>query len=134
MLSCFRPARCAGVCARQRGVMLFELMLVAAVALLVAVWAGQAMSRRINDAAAQQAATWMLGVRHAVHAYLEHYGESLRSAVSTSDLHVYGYPDWRAPRRAELKTDGLLSDGFPEQVRPGGGVHVRVFRDGDCPG
>lgn len=118
----------------QRGFVLFELLLSAAVALLIMVWAGQTILHRVNDASAQQSARWMLMVRSSVHSYLEQHGDRMRLAVSPADLLTLGYQDWTAPSLAELKADGLLAAGFPERVRPIDGVQVHVRRQGDCPG
>lgn len=118
----------------QQGFVLFELLLGAAVALLIVVWAGQALSNRVSDASAQQSARWMLIVRNAVHNYLEHHGEHMRLAVAQADLMANGYQDWSAPTLAELRNDGLLAAGFPDRVRPVGGIRIRIIREGGCPG
>lgn len=118
----------------QQGFVLFELLLGAAIALLIAVWASQALFNRINDAGAQQTARWMLMIRNGVHSYLENHSDRLRQAVVPTDLHAQGYQDWSAPELSELKADGLLAAGFPERMRPIEGVRVRVLREGTCPG
>jgi len=119
---------------RQSGFALFEVLLAAAVALLVAIWASHAIANRVNDAVARQGAQWMLMVRGAVHAYLQDYVEALRHADSPGDLLLHGFQNWSAPTLAELKAAGLLDTGFPEYVRPLMGATIRVLRDGDCPG
>lgn len=118
----------------QRGFVLFEMLLGAVVALLIAVWAGQAVVNRVNDAGAQQTARWMLMIRDGVHAYLVTHGVQLRHAVVPADLQAQGYQDWTAPRLSELKENGLLSAGFPERMRLIEGVRVNVSREGECPG
>lgn len=119
---------------RQKGFALIELVLAAALALVIAIWGAQALSHRINDAGAQHHARWMLMVRHAVLAYLEREGERLRQAVLASDLLTQGYHDWASPQLHELKTAGLLTTGFPEHMRPLDGVRIRILREGECPG
>lgn len=118
----------------QKGFALIELLFAAGVALLIVIWGTQALVNRINDAGAQHHARWMLMVRQAVLAYLEQEGERLRQAVATSDLLAQGYQDWASPQLPELKSAGLMADGFPERVRPLDGVRIRVLREGNCPG
>ena len=118
----------------QQGFVLFEMLLGAIAAVLIAVWASQAVINRVNDAGAQQTARWMLMIRDGVHAYLETHGVQLRHAVVPADLQAQGYQDWTAPRLSELKANGLLAAGFPERMRLIEGVHVTVSREGACPG
>lgn len=118
----------------QQGFVFFELLLSAAIALLIAVWAGQAMFNRINDAGAQQSARWMLMIRNGMHAYLDDHGDLLRHAVLPTDLQAQGYQDWAEPRISELKADGLLAAGFPESMRVVDGARIHVLREGECPG
>lgn len=118
----------------QRGFALLELVLAAAVAMLIAVWASQALFNRLSDAGAQHSARWMLMVRAAVSAYIEQYGDSLRQAVAPGDLSVQGFQDWAAPALHELKAAGLLAKGFPEHERLVAGVRVQLMRKGVCPG
>src|SRR5690625_4602046 len=95
----------------QRGFALVELLLAAAVALLLAIWGAQTVSHRIADASAQHHARWMLMIRHAVLTYLEQEGERLRQAAAATDLLSQGYQDWASPTLAELKAAGLLAQG-----------------------
>lgn len=118
----------------QRGFALFELLLAAAVALLIAAWAAQALFNRVSDAGAQQSARWMLMVRGGVHSYLVAHAEQLRWAAGPLDLAEQGYQDWTAPQLSELKSGGLLDTGFPERMRPVDSIGVRVWREGACPG
>lgn len=118
----------------QRGFALLELVIAAALTLMLTVWATQALLNRIQDATAQSAANWMLAVRHGVQSYLEQHGNSLRQAGAPADLLVHGYQNWAAPQIAELKKDGQLTAGFPEQMRPVGAVRILILRDGVCPG
>lgn len=118
----------------QSGFALFELLLSAAVMLLIAVWSSQALINRINDAEAQNIASWMLTVRQGIQTYLEQYGDVMRRAQTPADMVTQGYQDWMAPTLSELKSDGLLSSGFPDRIQNIEGVHIQVMRDGDCPG
>lgn len=119
---------------RQRGFALLELVIAAGLALLIVIWGAQALVNRINDTTAQHSARWMLMVRTAVQGFLEQEGEQLRQAVDPSDLLSQGYRDWTSPQLAEFKAAGLLAAGFPESIRPLGGVRIRIVRDGECPG
>lgn len=118
----------------QRGFALLELVIAAALTVLVTVWTSQALLNRINDATAQSTASWMLAIRHGVQSYLEQHGASLRQAVAPADLLAQGYQNWATPQITELKTDGQLASGFPEQIRPVGTVQILILRDGVCPG
>lgn len=118
----------------QKGFALIELLFAAGVALLIVIWGAQALSHRINDASAQSHARWMLSVRQAVLAYLEHEADRLRQAIAPSDLLAQGFQDWSSPTVAELKAAGLASGALPERLRPLEGVRIRVIREGDCPG
>ncbi len=117
----------------QRGYLLLELLAAMLLATLLAVWAVDAMVGRINDAAAQASAAWMLSLRDASRHYLERHGEALKSAVHAADLLDKGYADWSAPALAELRADGLLPAGFPGRAALAG-ARVRVFRSAACPG
>lgn len=118
----------------QRGFALLELVIAAALTLLITVWATQMLLNRINDATAQSAASWMLAVKHGVQSFLEQHGASLRQAVAPADLLPHGYQNWTAPQIAEIKADGHLAPGFPEKMRSVGGVRILISRDGVCPG
>ena len=118
----------------QRGFALLEMLIAAALALLVAVWASQTLVHRISDAGAHSAANWMFATKDAVRAYLVRHGAQLRHATSSTDLLLHGYSNWAAPQIAELKQDGLLATGFPESMRNVGGLRISILRDGECPG
>lgn len=118
---------------RQRGFVLIELMVGAILATLLAVWAGQALVNRIQDAAAQGVASWMQGVRHGVAAYLERYGTELKRHGDSHAGLLPGYQDWTRPTLAELKADGLLHSGFSESIRPVGTARIHVLRAASCP-
>lgn len=118
----------------QRGFALIELVLAAGVALLIMIWGAQTLSNRINDASAQSHARWMLMVRQAVLAYLDHQGPRLKHAVAPTDLLAQGFQDWTSPKLSELKVAGLVFEGLTERLRPLEGVRIRVMREGSCPG
>jgi prepilin-type N-terminal cleavage/methylation domain-containing protein len=116
----------------QRGFVLVELIVAMLLATLVAVWGANVLANRIDDASAQANAAWMLSVKTAVQAYLARYGPML--AMADRPAALTGYVDWAAPTLAELKSDGLLSAGFPQRIVPGGSAAIRVLRQGSCPG
>lgn len=118
----------------QRGFALFELLLAAALMLMVAVWASQSLVHRVSDATAQSAASWMLAVKNGTQSYLEQHGAGLRHADTLNDLMINGYQNWAAPQISELKADGHLSSGFPEKMRHIGGAKILILREGVCPG
>lgn len=119
---------------RQRGFALFELIVAALIATLLAVWASEALVRKAQEASAQAVAAWMGGVKEAVAYYLIRHAGDLREASAASDLAGKGYADWRAPSLTELKGAGLLSAGYPEVYGRGLRLAVRVLRQGTCPG
>jgi hypothetical protein len=122
----------AGSC--QRGYVLLELMLAAALAVLLAVWGTHALALALDAAAARSLAGWMLTVRQAAQAYIERYDRELAGAADPQALAGRGYADWSAPSLAELRADGLLSRGFPELGPLGMPVSLRILRSGAaCP-
>ncbi|MFA7623339.1 MAG: hypothetical protein WCY47_00175 [Pusillimonas sp.] len=119
---------------RQRGFALFELIVAALIATLLAVWASEALVRKAQEASAQAVAVWMEGVKDALAHYLIRHAASLREATAPGDLEVTGYADWRTPTLAELKGDGLLSVGYPEVYGRDLRLATRVLPQGVCPG
>ena len=118
----------------QQGFVMLELVVAAIVTTLVAVWAGNKLVNKINDARAQASAVWMMSVKRSVHGYIERYADALVQAGHMAALSDHGYGDWAAPALAELKADGLLSSGFPVAVAGAGSAAVRLVRHGTCPG
>lgn len=119
--------------AGQRGAVIVELALAAALAGLLALWASRAMVNRLQDAQAQAVAAWMRVAQRAAQDYVIRHAPVLREGGAAGQLQDQGYADWRAPTLAELKAAGLLPAGFPLQVRPVGSAGVFVLRDGHCP-
>lgn len=118
----------------QQGFVMLELVVAAIVTTLIAVWAGNTLVNKINDARAQASAVWMMSVKRSVHGYIERHADALIQAAHVGALSDQGYADWAAPTLAELKADGLLSSGFPETVAAAGSAAVRLMRHGSCPG
>jgi hypothetical protein len=119
---------------RQQGFAMLELAAAVLVATLLVVWAASALVHKINDAAAQSSAVWMLAIKKGAQGYLERHATQLALASQTSALSEQGYANWARPSLAELKADQLLSPGFPEQGAAGLGAAVVVMRSGVCPG
>lgn len=119
---------------RQQGFALVELAIALLIATLLAIWGSSQLVDRINDAAAQSAATWMSSVRMAAHAYLERNRSALQLAEAPGALAHLGYADWSRPGLPEFKAAGLLSAGFPEHGIRGLSAVVQVLRSGSCPG
>ena len=119
---------------RQSGFILLEWVLAALLATLLAVWGSQVLVNKVNDASAQAHATWMLSLKSSVQGYVERYAQQLKQAEDGVASAIAGYADWASPSIVELKADGLLATGFPEQAKPGGGATVRLIRQGACPG
>lgn len=118
----------------QRGFALLELVVVALIGTLLAVWGSGALVNKYNDAKAQAAAVWMISVRSAVQTYIQRYQDDMSQAGESDALASKGYTNWRQPTLAQLKADGLLSPGFPEQAAGALSVAIRVLPDARCPG
>jgi prepilin-type N-terminal cleavage/methylation domain-containing protein len=118
---------------RQQGFALLELIAAVLIATLLAVWGAGTLVNKINDAAAQAMAVWMLSVKQATHAYIERYASLLVRATDAGALADKGYANWLNPTLAELKADRLLSPGFPERGAHGLDVAIRLLRSGSCP-
>ena len=119
---------------RQRGFAMLELVVAVLIATLLMVWGASTLVNRINDAAAQASAVWMLSIKKATQAYIERHARALASAGNTTALTGKGYADWTAPRISELKADQLLAPGFPEYGARGLTVAIAILRSGSCPG
>lgn len=118
---------------RQGGFALLELVVAVLIATLLAIWAAGTLVNKIDEAAAQASAAWMLSIKKAAQAYIERYDGQIKSAIQADALGDRGYSNWAAPALKELKADKLLSAGFPEQSAYGLGVAIIVMRGDTCP-
>lgn len=119
---------------RQRGFALFELIVAALIATLLAVWASDALVRRTQEASVEAVAAWMSTAKAGVGQYIGLHGDALRQATMPQDLAAQGFVDWRAPTLSELKLSGVLSASFPEVYGRNLQLGVQLLRQGDCPG
>jgi len=119
---------------RQRGFAMLELIATILIATLLAVWGAGTLVQKIDDAAAQTSAIWMLSVKNAVRRYVERYAPELADVPAADALAHKGYVNWAAPSLGELKADGMLSRGFPERGVRGIAVGIRLVHGGECPG
>lgn len=118
---------------RQRGSLLLEVMLVAALSLAAAIWAGQEWAQRARVMQAQALAAWMEPARAAAKAYLQRHAAALQQAVAPQDLAAHGIADWTAPDWAELQAAGLLPEGWQDHGPLRQTLALRVSRAGHCP-
>ena len=117
----------------QRGSLLLEFMLAAALSLAVAVWAGQEWAQRARVLQAQALAAWMEPAHAAARAYLQRYADALRQADSPQALAAHGIADWAAPEWTELQAAGLLPPGWRDAGPLRQTLALRVSRIGSCP-
>lgn len=118
----------------QRGFALLELVIVAVIGTLLAVWGAGTLVNKFNDARAQATAVWMASIRGSMQDYIRRYGNEMSQASTSDALAHQGYANWRQPTIGQLKGDGLLSPGFPEKAAGGMPVNIRVLADAHCPG
>src|SRR3546814_17622429 len=78
----------------QQGFVLLELIAVALLTTLPAVWGANTLVNAMNDAKAQDAAVWMLSIRNSAQAYLERYAGVLAQAEHAQVLPGPGYAHW----------------------------------------
>lgn len=121
-------------CGGQRGFLLVELMVAAAVALLLAVWMTHEWAQRTRDLQAQALAVWMRPVQRAAQDYLARHRAALSDATQEASLAALGYANWRQPRLEELRADQLLPADWPATGPLGQTLGLLVLRDGICPG
>ncbi|WP_322998622.1 hypothetical protein [Castellaniella sp.] len=117
----------------QRGSLLLEFMLVAALGLALAVWAGQEWAQKARVLQAQALAAWMEPVQAAAQAYLRQHAAALQQADTPQALAVEGIADWTAPDWAELQAAGLLPPGWRNAGPLQQTLALRVSRTGACP-
>lgn len=118
----------------QRGFALLELIVAALIATLLAVWGAGTIAHRLADARAQAVAVWMLAVRDGVRAYILRHGGDMAQALDSDALATHGYHDWQKPTLAEMKAQGLLSQGFPEYGAGALPVAIQLLPGPGCPG
>src|SRR6185312_9352588 len=119
--------------AGQRGSLLIEFMVVAALALALAVWGSHEWAERTRVLQARSLAAWMETARDAVQAYLSR--ESARVAQGASAGGETGPADapWPAPSWHDLQAQGFLSAGWQQLGPMGHELGLRIWRSGDCP-
>lgn len=117
----------------QRGALLLEFMLVAALGLAAAVWAGQEWAQRARLMQAQALAAWMEPARAAAQAYLQRHAVALQQAGAPGDLAAHGIADWAAPDWTELRAAGLMPAGWQDHGPMRQTLALRVSRSGSCP-
>ncbi len=117
----------------QQGALLLEFMVVAALSLVLMVWASQEWAQRARDLQARALAVWMEPARAAAEAFLQRHGAALRQADSPQALALQGYADWQAPSWAELRAHGLLPASWQEAGPLHQRLAVRILREGACP-
>ncbi|HEX7386157.1 MAG TPA: hypothetical protein VF285_02640 [Castellaniella sp.] len=108
--------------------MLIELMVVAAVAMVLAVWTGREWADRVRVLQARSLATWMEAARDAVQGYLDQEGSrSLREGTGGPGTQLVDVPGWDA-----LKSLGVLHAGWQMRGPMGQSLGVVAWRDGGC--
>ncbi|MHA3902957.1 hypothetical protein ACTPOE_05130 [Castellaniella sp. WN] len=118
----------------QRGALLLEFMIAAALGLALTIWAGQEWAQRARTLQARSLAAWMGVARDAAEAFLAHHAADLASAGDADVLAGQGYADWTAPRWDELRAAGLLAGGWQAAGPLRRTLGLRVVREGECPG
>src|SRR5690625_1141916 len=119
---------------KHRGFALLELTVAAAITLLLAVWASQALVVRLQEANAKSAALWMLNVREGVMQYIQTHYRSLQQAENSSALVPEGFADWQHPTLMELQQQGFVSSRLPAQTHMVPSIAIQLVRAGTCPG
>jgi hypothetical protein len=116
----------------QRGSLLIEFMVAAALALALVVWGTHEWAERVRVLQARSLAAWMESARDAVQAYLDRESgrilERMEEAAGSGDPDgLLPGPDWEA-----LRALGMLPAGW-EPVGPlGQSLGIALERDGDC--
>jgi len=117
---------------RQRGSLLLEFMVLAALGLALAVWAGQEWAQRVRVLQAQALAAWMDTAQAAAQAYLQRHAAELGRAADPDALAARGYADWRSPTWEELRAAGLLPGGWQAGGPLRQTLHLRVRQTDPC--
>lgn len=120
---------------RADGFALLELVVAAALASLLAVWAADRLMREVNDAAERRSGVWLREVRAALAAMLDTNAAALiRGDPRIVSGGATAYANAFAPTLDELKAQGHLPAGFPAASVTGITVRFHVMRHGACPG
>jgi len=114
------------------GSLLFELMLVTAITLALAVWGGHEWARRSRDLQARSLATWMLTAHAAASAYLARHGPELARLPADNALAARGFAAWSSPRWSELQAVGLLPASWQAIGPMGQQLTLRVVPAAGC--
>lgn len=114
----------------QRGVALLELIVAAAVAVLLAAWGAGYWVDRAESVRSAAAGAWLAEVGKAVSHMLESEFSGLADP-SAALKHPYG--NRQAPTLQELKRFAYLPAGFPERSVWQTGAEIRIWRQGECP-
>ncbi|CAM3966195.1 hypothetical protein EV679_1415 [Kerstersia gyiorum] len=116
--------------AAQRGVALLELMVAAAVAVLLAAWGAGYWVDRAESVRSAAVGAWLGEVGKAISQMLEDEFAGLADPLASLK---HRYANRLAPTIAELKQSGYLPAAFPEQSAWGVGADIRIWRQGSCP-
>lgn len=115
--------------ANQRGVALMELLIAAALAVLLAVWGAGHWMERAEGARSAAAGSWLDEVGSAMFRMLESEFSGLVNPLTpTSQPYTNRY----APAVAELKRAGYLPQAFPQRPPWGGEAVLRIWRQAGC--
>lgn len=117
----------------QQGSLLLEFMVVAAIALVLSIWATHEWVQRSRALQAQALAVWMETARVAADGYLQRYQHSLKQADVEAVMASEGFANWQAPSVPELQAAGLL----PAHWQSAGPLRQQLVwqasRTGSCP-
>lgn len=116
----------------QRGSLLIEFMVVAALALVVAVWGSQEWGERVRILQARSLAAWMEPVRNALQAHLAQVAAQLDPAVDEGSEASTSAGLMVAPTWSDLQARGLLPSGWQAAGPLGQSLGVVVWRAAGC--
>lgn len=116
----------------QRGMLLIEFMIAAAVALALSVWGSHEWAERTRALQARSLATWMETARDAVRAYLSQ--ESIRLGQGIAADGADGSTDGplTAPEWRDLQARGFLPGGWQARGPMGHELGLYLWQTGDC--
>ncbi|CAM5204310.1 Pilus assembly protein OS=Castellaniella defragrans OX=75697 GN=HNR28_001958 PE=4 SV=1 [Castellaniella defragrans] len=116
----------------QRGSLLIECMLAAALALAFALWASHEWAERARVLQARSLAVWMGVARDAAQAYLSGDADRLARLAGTAEdpespQGLLPGPGWEA-----LRAQGMLPPGWQPRGPLGHSLDLVLWRSGDC--